>query len=250
LAVPSPVKRVEIPKPGSTKKRILGVPCVRDRVLQQALKMELEPLFESEFSDSSFGYRPGRSQRDAVAQAQALVNTGRDWVVDLDRFFKTAGEFIGDADLRSKDWTYHNMQLQRQSGLEMRAIVRQSKDLTWAWVFEDEQTSLRPQGYRHRRMNWTGISRTHQQRYQELVGDRYNPAMDTAPRRYPRPFKNLEMSLEDLRPNTSYRIEFWETWGSDEVTATLAQTDRGGNLTVKLPVLTRDLAVRIFPQND
>jgi hypothetical protein len=169
---------------------------------------------------------------------------------DLDRFFKTAGNFIGDADLRSKKWNYHNKLLQRQSSLEMRAVVRQSKDLTWAWVYEDEQTSLRPQGYRHRRMNWRGISRTHQDRYQELVGSRYDPANDTKPRRYPRPFKNIELSLEDMRPSTDYRVEFWETWGSDEVTAALATTDRRGKLTVKLPDLVRDIAVRIVPAGE
>jgi len=88
---PSPVKRCEIPKPGSTKKRILGIPCVRDRVLQQALKLVLEPIFDPDFSESSFGYRPGRSPRDAVAQAQELVKSGRDWVVDIDlaTFFDT-----------------------------------------------------------------------------------------------------------------------------------------------------------------
>ena len=85
------MKRVEIAKPGSHKKRILGVPCVRDRVVQQSVKATLEPVFEPLFSDSSFGYRPGRSAQDAVRQAKDLVTSGREWVVDLDlaTFFDT-----------------------------------------------------------------------------------------------------------------------------------------------------------------
>jgi len=81
---PSPVKRVRIPKPGSTKERLLGVPCVRDRVLQYSIKMSLEGRFEEKFSDQSFGFRPGRSQKMAVSRAREWVREGREWVVDLD----------------------------------------------------------------------------------------------------------------------------------------------------------------------
>lgn len=83
-----PVRRVRIPKPDGGE-RLLGVPTVRDRVVQCAIKMALEERFEPEFSESSFGFRPGRSQRDALAQAKRLVNEGKRWVVDIDleKFF-------------------------------------------------------------------------------------------------------------------------------------------------------------------
>ena len=87
---PGPVRRVVIPKPGGGE-RLLGVANVRDRIVQQAMVMVMEPLFEPGFSDHSYGFRPGRSQRDAIAQAKEHVGTGKEWVVDLDleRFFDT-----------------------------------------------------------------------------------------------------------------------------------------------------------------
>jgi len=67
---PQPVKRVEIPKPGKDAGvRLLGVPCVRDRVVQAALKQLLEPILDPKFSDNSYGFRPGRNQRKAVESA-------------------------------------------------------------------------------------------------------------------------------------------------------------------------------------
>jgi group II intron reverse transcriptase/maturase len=81
---PHPVKRVEIPKAGSDKKRKLGIPCVRDRVLQTSIKMSLEPLFDRDFSENSYGFRPNRNQKQAIAQAKELVQNGKEWVVDID----------------------------------------------------------------------------------------------------------------------------------------------------------------------
>lgn len=81
---PSPVKRVELTKEDGGL-RLIGIPTVRDRVVQQALKMLIEPIFEEQFSDGSFGYRPNRSAHGAVERAVSLMrNDGLEHVVDMD----------------------------------------------------------------------------------------------------------------------------------------------------------------------
>lgn len=81
---PQPVKRVWIPKAGSTEKRPLGVPTVRDRVVQTALRHVIEPIFERDFAEHSYGFRPGRGCKDALRRVDTLLKAGYHWVVDAD----------------------------------------------------------------------------------------------------------------------------------------------------------------------
>ena len=86
---PQPVRMVEIPKPGNKGTRILGIPVVIDRLVQQAIHQVLEPLFDPTFSESSYGFRPGRSAHQALKEAREYVRDGREIVVyiDIEKFF-------------------------------------------------------------------------------------------------------------------------------------------------------------------
>ena len=88
---PNPVRRVEIPKEEKGKVRKLGIPTVVDRLIQQAITQELTPLFEPQFSENSYGFRPGRSQHDALRACKKNVEEGYVYVVsmDLEKFFDT-----------------------------------------------------------------------------------------------------------------------------------------------------------------
>jgi group II intron reverse transcriptase/maturase len=84
----SAVRKVEIPKPDGGK-RILGIPTVKDRLIQQAIHQELSRYYEPVFSESSYGFRPGRSAHQAIEQASKYIQEGKEWVVDIDleKFF-------------------------------------------------------------------------------------------------------------------------------------------------------------------
>jgi len=81
---PSPVKRCWIDKPGTNEKRPLGIPTVSDRIVQTALRMVIEPIFEHTFAEHSYGFRPGRGCKDALRRVQHLLDEGRTWIVDAD----------------------------------------------------------------------------------------------------------------------------------------------------------------------
>jgi RNA-directed DNA polymerase len=81
---PQPVRRAWIPKPGSNEKRPLGIPAVRDRIVQGALRHVLEPIFETDFAEHSYGFRPGRGAKDALRRVDTLLKAGHVWVVDAD----------------------------------------------------------------------------------------------------------------------------------------------------------------------
>jgi RNA-directed DNA polymerase len=86
---PSPVRAVEIPKPGGRGTRKLGIPTAQDRLIQQAVHQVLTPIFDPGFSESSYGFRPGRSAHQAVLKARSHAASGKRWVVDIDleKFF-------------------------------------------------------------------------------------------------------------------------------------------------------------------
>src|ERR1700747_1583269 len=81
---PMPVRKKEIPKDGGTKVRVLSIPSIRDRVVQGALKLILEPIFEADFQPGSYGYRPKRTAHEAVLQVDEAIMQGKKRIIDLD----------------------------------------------------------------------------------------------------------------------------------------------------------------------
>ena len=88
---PQAIRRHWIPKPGRSEMRPLGIPTVRDRVVQTALRHVLEPIFERDFAEHSYGFRPGRGCKDALRRVSMMLESGRYWVVEVDfrKYFDT-----------------------------------------------------------------------------------------------------------------------------------------------------------------
>jgi RNA-directed DNA polymerase len=99
-------RRVEIPKDGG-RVRVLGIPAIRDRVVQGALKLIMEPIFEADFQDGSYGYRPGRKAHEAVARVRKAISEGKTQVIDVDvaAFFDTVRQdvLLGKVGRRIRD---------------------------------------------------------------------------------------------------------------------------------------------------
>lgn len=131
---PCPVKRVEIPKPNGKGVRLLGIPIIKDRVLHMAIKTVLEEILDPEFSNNSYGFRPGRNQRQAVEAAQVIIKTGKEYIVDIDlsKFF----------DRINHDRLIHRLRLQ----VKDRRVLRLVGMILRTGIMDDEGVKIPSEG--------------------------------------------------------------------------------------------------------
>ena len=174
---PQAVRRVEIPKPEGGV-RNLGVPTVTDRFIQQAIAQVLTPIYEEQFHDHSYGFRPNRCAQQAIQMALDLMNDGNDWIVDIDmeKFFDTVkhdklitiiGRTIKDGDVISIIRKYLVSGLRGKASIRSKQFIRSlmnvtsreslsSSRQTYSLIYWETRRIWNTQGYMT--VSWNAVS--------------------------------------------------------------------------------------------